>query len=275
MAISEFLAQAVILQLLCCLWTAHSQGVHNASPLLWQAEDSNPLQVGGVYGMDVMTILYAILACTSVYRCLQRLPVASVQNVVAAWLDDWYLVHKFAELSIKLLFVFDGHELGLKRTRREQRRRSKRRWLNERSQARTWQEYDKANAKLVRVNGHLIKAFCDWVRGRLKPQTYCLFGAPFEADAQLAYLEHAGFTIGTLSIDSDILFYETSRNIFCGFNTRSTKKYRSIKDRQTIDPYFSSLRGEALRTLSSFMGTDYIDHLRGIGLGYITHNHTH
>ena len=67
---------------------------------------------------DVMTILYAILSCTSVYRCLQfglqRVPVASVKNVVAAWLDDWYLVNKFAEMSIKLLFVFDGHELGLR-----------------------------------------------------------------------------------------------------------------------------------------------------------------
>ena len=73
MAISEFLAQAVILQLLCCLWTAHSQGVHNASPLLWQAEDSNPLQVGGVYGMDVMTILYAILACTRTCRVVKAI----------------------------------------------------------------------------------------------------------------------------------------------------------------------------------------------------------
>ena len=113
-AISVFLIQTVILSLLCCLWTAHSMGVHDASPLLWHKEDSNPLQVGGVYGMDVMTILYAILSCTSVYRCLQRKPVASVKNVVAAWLDDWYLVNKFAEMSIKLLFVFDGHELGLR-----------------------------------------------------------------------------------------------------------------------------------------------------------------
>ena len=243
-------------------------GVHDVSPLLWHKSNENPLQAGGVFGVDVSTMLYAILACVGVYRCLQRDPVASVQHVVAAFMDEWYNVHAFARLTIKLVFVFDGWELGLKRKRRAIREVMKRRLEAKLAGATTWQEYDKVSAKLARVNGHLVKAFCDWARDKLSPLSFCLFGAPFEADAQLVFLEAHGFTNGTLSIDSDIFFYEGSENIYSGFSTRSTKKYRSIVNRKTVDPYIASLSGEKLRTLSSFMGTDYIDHLRGVG-GFI------
>ena len=41
-------------------------GVHDAPPLLFKKEKDNPLQAGGVYGMDVMTLLYAIIACVNV-----------------------------------------------------------------------------------------------------------------------------------------------------------------------------------------------------------------
>ena len=93
-------------------------GVHEVSPLIWHPSDDNPLQAGGVYGVDVSTLLYAILACVSVYRRLHRSPAASVQHEVAAWLDEWFEVHGFEKLDTKLIFVFDGWELGLKRTRR-------------------------------------------------------------------------------------------------------------------------------------------------------------
>ena len=140
-----------------------------------------------------------------------------------------------------------------------------RRWQAAAASAETWQEYDKAMVKLARVDGNLIKAFCDWVRSKLSRSRYSLFGAPFEADAQLVYFERIGLTDGTLSNDTDIYFYEESSNIYSGFNTRSKRKYRSIVRRQTSDTYFSSLRGEALRALGCFMGTDYLDHLQGIG----------
>ena len=215
--------------------------------------------------MDVSCILHAILAMQEVYRHLTRDPVASVKDLVASWLDDWYRAHRFDSLNLKFVFVFDGHELGLKVRRRKLRRENISRWQAAAASAQTWQEFDKAMAKLATVNGHLIKAFCDWVRSKLPRCRYRLFGAPFEADAQLVYFERIGLTDGTLSNDTDIFFYEESKNIFSGFNTRSTRKYRSVKNRETADEYFSSLRGEALRTLGCFMGTDYLDHLQGIG----------
>ena len=184
-------------------------------------------------------------------------------------------MHEFERLNIKLIYVFDGHEINLKRTRRALRRELKRRLQARLAASTTWQEYDKVTAKLTRVNGQLIKAFCDWVRAKFRPGTFCLLGAPFEADAQLTYLEMHGYTQGTLSPDSDIYFYEGSRNLFSGFNTRSKKKYRSVINRASVDPYFASLSGEALRTLSCFMGTDYIDHLRGVGWFDCTHSLTH
>ena len=240
-------------------------GVHKASPFLWKKEATNPLQAGCVYGVDVSTILYVILNSNNVYRSLTRKPVVSVKDLVATWLDDWFSAHQFRRLQTKFVFVFDGHELGLKKKRRELRAEHVERWTAQAEAATSWEQYDKSMQKLARVNGHLLLAFCDWVRVKLPPHMFCLFGAPFEADAQLVYLERAGFTHGTLTNDSDIYFLEGSRNMYSGFNTRSTRKYRSIIDRATVDPYFSSLRGEALRTLGCFMGTDYIQHLSGVG----------
>ena len=172
-------------------------GVHKASPLLWKQNTTNPLQPGGTYGVDVSCMLYGILSSQEIYRNLSRDPVASVKHLTASWLDDWYKVHRFEQLGTKFVFVFDGHELGLKVQRRELRREQARRWRAVAAGAQTWQDYDKAMSKLARVNGHLIRAFCDWVRFKLPRTNYCLFGAPFEADTQLVYFERLGLTDGT------------------------------------------------------------------------------
>ena len=163
-------------------------GVHKVSPLLWSKEAKNPLQKGGVYGFDVMTLMYALLANTAVYRALTRRPTASVKREVAAWLDDWWRVHQFGPLQISLAFTFDGHSPGLTARRRAQRARDVLRWEQTARAATTWTEHDKMCQKLARVDGHLVRAFIDWVRSRVPAGKYCFLGAPFEADAQLSYL---------------------------------------------------------------------------------------
>ena len=102
-------------------------GVHKAPPLLYKKESTNPLQSDAVYGCDVSTLLYAIISCAGVYRSMRRDPPASVKHEVFSWLDEWYEVHEFERLNIKLIYVFDGHEINLKRTRRALRRELKRR----------------------------------------------------------------------------------------------------------------------------------------------------
>ena len=97
-----------------------------------------------------------------------------------------------------------------------------------------------------RVNGHMIRAFCDWVKARIKKGYFVLLGSPFEADAQLAKLEIDGFTDGTLSEDSDVFFYAGTQNIYSGFNTRGTNSYRTIINRATADPCFGELRVHSL-----------------------------
>lgn len=240
-------------------------GVHDISPFLWQKRERNPLRRNGAYGVDVSGLLYAIISCASVYRRLTRVPAASIKAEAAAWLDHWRSVHKFEELNIKLAFVFDGRDKGLKRLRRLARQAAETKWNQSLLFSETWQQADKANANLARVNGHVIRAFCDWARDTLDDDKYVLFGAPFEADAQLIYIEREGFTNGSLSEDSDLFFIEGSKNIYSGFNTRSTKKYRVIINRNTVTPYLSQLRGHQLRAFASFCGTDYIDHLKGVG----------
>ena len=168
-------------------------------------------------------------------------------------------------LGAKLVFVFDGRDCGLKRIRRLQRATATARWKQKLAEATTWKELDKANSNLARVNGHVLHAFCEWARNKLKKGMYCLLGSPFEADAQFSALEHDGFTDDTLTEDSDVFFYERTRNMYSGFSTRSTKKYRTIINRTTVDPYLSNLCGHSLRALTSFCDTDYVDHLKGVG----------
>ena len=69
----------------------------------------------------------------------------------------------------------------------------------------TWEEVDKSHVKLVRVNGHVIHAFCEWVCNKIVEDRhkFCLFGAPFEADAQFGTLKIDGYTNDTLTEDSD------------------------------------------------------------------------
>ena len=198
--------------------------IHGIPKYLWTPYlTRNPLRSGKSYGVDVSCMLYAIISCACIYRALTRKPEASVQHLVATWCDEWYRVHKFEELNAKLAFVFDGRDCDLKRLRRKQRREARRRWRQARNDATTWQEMDKANSNLVRVNGHVLHAFCEWARNKLEPGKYCLFGSPFEADAQLVWLEKHGFIDGILTEDSDLFFYEGAKNLYSGFNTRSTK----------------------------------------------------
>ena len=140
---------------------------HDSPKFLWKPTDHNPLRNGKTYGVDVSCMLYAIISCASVYRRLERKPPSSVEREVATWADEWYRVHLFEELEIKLVFCFDGLDKMLKRLRRVQRQRNKRRWERAKQEAQTWQEYDKAIANLRRVNGHMIRAFCDWVKANV------------------------------------------------------------------------------------------------------------
>ena len=193
------------------------------------------------------------------------MPLASVKLSVATWCDEWRRAHKFAELNVKLAFVFDGFDNGLKKIRRLERQEATRKWKQAATDAQTWQQLDKAKGHLARVNGHVIRAFCDWARDTLNADEYVLLGAPFEADAQLVKLEIDGFTNGTLTEDTDLFFYEGSQNMYSGFNTRSTRKYRCVVNRSTAVPFLSTLRGHSLRAITGFCGTDYIDHLSGVG----------
>ena len=205
--------------------------INGAPPHLWTPRDGNPLRHGKTYGVDVSMILYAMIYCANIYRCLSRTPPASVQHLVATWCDEWYRVHQFESKGIKLVFVFDGRDCRLKRLRRLQRDEDTRKWQSVAAGARTWQELDKANAKLVRVNGHVVHAFCEWARSKIAEDKFCLFGAPFEADVQLVVLEKDGYTDGSLTEDGDVYFYEGACNLYSGFNTRSTRKYRTIINR--------------------------------------------
>ena len=144
-------------------------GVHKLAPFLYKKRDRNPLHRNGVYGVDVSCILYAIISCASVSRRLTRRPIVSVKAVVATWCDEWLRAHKFVQMGIKLVFVFDGVDNALKKLRRINARKEREKWERTAANATTWQEVDKANGHLARVIGHVVRAFLDWAKSTLQP----------------------------------------------------------------------------------------------------------
>ena len=90
--------------------------------------------------------------------------------------------------------------------------------------------------------------------------------APYEADAQLAYLEKMGIVDAVLTEDSDLIVYGCNRVIFKMQNDGTAEEYQ----RERL-PYIDSidmdgLTFEQFRRICIFSGCDYLKSIPGIGL---------
>ena len=108
------------------------------------------------------------------------------RKYVYRYLDAWYKTHHF-EKSV-LVFVFDGRRCPHKtrNIRREQEIADAR---AEKDRATTFQGLEKALRKLMTVDADMLFWVTKWVE---KKENIFMFGAPYEADAQLVQLERQG-----------------------------------------------------------------------------------
>jgi len=99
--------------------------------------------------------------------------------------------------------------------------------------------------------------------------------APYEADAQLAYLEKKGLIVAVLSPDSDLLvfgcqtllfdFNYTTRTVACISRRQGTSESDSTALASDGDPItLHGLSDAQFRAMSIFRGCDYISPLHGI-----------
>ena len=124
---------------------------------------------------------------------------------------------------------------------------------------------ESALKKLVNIDGDVLYWVREWVN-TLHEDDVFLFGAPFEADAQLVHLEREGLVDGILTCDADVWFLG-GQNVLKGYRSRKKGPYAAIFEGKTAYDTLNTLSVEQKALASAFAGNDYIGHLRGFTIG--------
>lgn len=185
------------------------------------------IRPGGWYAVDVSMVLSAMLrgrGATMVMRLQQCTPPMPTKKEVYSYMDTWYKAHDLFKCTIVL--TLDGRRCPFKKRNaenarlREQARRA-------RDTATTFAELERCLRKLVRVDGDILFWLRQWIKDRKYGEKVYLFGAPFEADAQMTQLERQGIVDGIITDDADVWFLGAT-NILKGFTTRKRGPYSAI-----------------------------------------------
>lgn len=99
-----------------------------------------------------------------------------------------------------------------------------------------------------------------WI-GQLKEEGIEYIVAPYEADAQLAYLARTGYVHAVLTEDSDLLPYQTPITLFKldDGNNVACVKFKDVLEhlQLTVDQFIA---------VCCFAGCDYIEHINKVGI---------
>ncbi|CEP62317.1 exonuclease 1 LALA0_S05e02872g [Lachancea lanzarotensis] len=162
--------------------------------------------------------------------------------------------------------VFDGDALMVKGDT-EVKRRQKRE-ENRAKALQLWHSGDKRQAfeffqKCVDVTPEMAKCIIDYC----KVQSIQYVVAPFEADAQMVYLEKEGLVQGIISEDSDLLIFGC-RKLITKLNDHGEAVEICRDDFSSLPSKFplSELTPEQLRILVCLSGCDYTSGIPKIGL---------
>ncbi|KAI0463178.1 hypothetical protein LJB42_003198 [Komagataella kurtzmanii] len=175
-------------------------------------------------------------------------------------------VEMLFHFQITPYFVFDGDYLPCKaetEAKREARRKEYRK-LGDQAQL-------QGNRKLAMnyyqkccdVTPEMAKALID----EFKARQISFVVAPYEADAQMVYLEMKGFVDGIISEDSDLLVFG-SRSLITKLNDRGEcihVQRNNLKDCANI-PGLAHLSQHQFRIVASLSGCDYTKGIPGIGV---------
>ncbi|KAJ2454507.1 Rad2 nuclease [Coemansia sp. RSA 2336] len=167
--------------------------------------------------------------------------------------------------GIEPLFVFDG---GLLPSKRETEAARQQRRLERRTQALKFWEQSKKKAafemfqKSLEATPQMAKVVIE----ELKKEGFRYLVAPYEADAQLAFLESAGIISAAISEDSDLVVFGCQRLVLKMDQYGSATIFdRSKMDRaKAVD--IKGWSNEQIRQMCILSGCDYAASAPGIGL---------
>ncbi len=165
--------------------------------------------------------------------------------------------------GITPVLIFDGCEMPLKdntdAARHERRQQAKELGEQLLAQGRT-DEAQRVLEKAVEITPELAHAA---IRVAREHGVQCIL-APFEADAQLAYLCKEGYIHGVVSEDSDLMVYNCAL-LVAKLDSAGTCDAVRLRDLPQL-PQFSALTYELFVVACIMSGCDYAASLPGIGI---------
>ena len=223
----------------------------------------NPVSLRRYEGQTLGIDGYAWLhrgACSCAYELVMGLP---TERYLQFFIKRLALLKSF---HVDPYIVFDGDSISVKKET-ECKRREKR--IESRSIAeRLWKSGERKNAmdyfqKCVDITPEMAKCIIDYC----KNEGIKYIVAPFEADAQMVYLEKQGLIQGIISEDSDLLIFGCSR-LITKLNDYGECIEICREDFKHLPRKFplGQLGDEELRTMVCLSGCDYTSGIPRVGL---------
>ncbi|KAJ2615687.1 hypothetical protein H4S08_001133 [Coemansia sp. RSA 1365] len=167
--------------------------------------------------------------------------------------------------GVEPLFVFDGGALPSKRETELERQRNR---AERRQQAmRLWQQSKrKAAFEMFQKCLEATPQMARMVIEQLKAEGFRYLVAPFEADAQLAYLESQGITSASISEDSDLIVFGCQNIIFKLDQYGAATIFDRTRIHRTKAVNIKGWTDAQIRHMCILSGCDYAASAPGIGL---------
>ena len=128
----------------------------------------------------------------------------------------------------------------------------------------------KAERGMAGVTCDVVANAVEWAKKR--PGRTCVFGSPFEADAQVSHLVRIGLADVGATTDSDVLTFCCPLILYDHFKL-SSKDGAMVQWGNTCSPEINKLCPAELVTVSCLTGCDYINRLTRMSLSKAGHIH--
>ncbi|KAJ2779389.1 Rad2 nuclease [Coemansia interrupta] len=235
-------------------------GISGLIPLLSQAQTNGHIKQfsGQTVGIDSYIWLYK-----GAFGCAADLALAQpTTKFITFFMTRARMLRHY---GVEPLFVFDGGMLPSKRhteMERQQRRQEKRQlgiklW-NKGSKKQAFEQFTRSLEVTPEMAKEAIKA--------LEEEGFKYIVAPFEADAQLAYLERTGVITAAISEDSDLIVFGCRKIIFKLDQYGSGRVFDRSRLAKVTEVDISDWTDAQIRHMCIISGCDYVASIPGIGL---------
>lgn len=217
---------------------------------------------GSTAAVDVSHWIYrACYACPEVLYHRDNMSVA--YRIIINYIDNYVQLLKAHD--VQLTIVFDGMKLPAKQVTHKERalRKQEARKLVEKALAKgDKSEARKQMLRCTEVKWDMIQQVLDYC----KKEKLNYIVAPYEADAQLAFLNISHICDYVITEDTDLILYGCQKIIYKLDANGHCVLYEKAKLAKCLGPHGDQVEFEKFRRICILSGCDYLKNIPGVGL---------